>query len=148
MELEEDGAEIDTILLQLHCSLLFIGLLETSGGRFDEGQISLDLLNVLGILDLLCESHSLQDEVALPLVLDHLDPLHSIDALCPELAVVLDRHIAPLLKLERRIDRQLLAGRLTERLGPLRLAGVLLLEVPVAFRPAKPEDLAVVPHKG
>ena len=60
--------------------------------------------------------------------------LHGIDRCLPELPVILDRDIPPLLELEARVHRQLLPGGLTEGLGPLGLAWVLLLlEVLVTF---------------
>ena len=74
--------------------------------------------------------------------------LHGIDGCLPELSVVLNRDISPLLKLEAGVHGQLLPGRLTEGLGPLGLAGVLLLlEIFVAFSSAEIEHLAVISHK-
>ena len=74
--------------------------------------------------------------------------LHGIDGCLPELPVVLNRNISPLLELKAGIHRQLLAGGLTEGLGPLGLPGVLLLlEIFVAFSPTEVEHFAVVSHE-
>jgi hypothetical protein len=57
-----------------------------------------------------------------------------LTGLLPEFPVVLRRLVASLFELERRVNGQLLAGRLAERFGPLGLARILLLlEVLVAF---------------
>ena len=74
--------------------------------------------------------------------------LHGIDCGLPELPVILDRNISPLLELKAGIHSQLLPGGLTEGLGPLGLPGVLLLlEIFVAFSPTKVEHFAVVSHE-
>ncbi len=62
--------------------------------------------------------------------------------LLPQLPVVLDWNVSPPLELEGRIDGQLLAGALAERLGPFGLAWILLLlKVLVALGATELEDL-------
>ena len=62
----------------------------------------------------------------------------------PQLSVVFDWYVSSFFKLEGRVHRQLLANALSERLGPLGFARILLLfEVLVAFRPTKFEYLKI-----
>lgn len=67
----------------------------------------------------------------------------------PELPVVLDGDVAALLELEGGIHGELFASRLTEGLGPARLAWVpLLFEQLMALGPAELEDLQPGPREG
>uniref|UniRef100_A0A6B0U822 Putative secreted protein n=1 Tax=Ixodes ricinus TaxID=34613 RepID=A0A6B0U822_IXORI len=82
----------------------------------------------------------------LPFCLDLLHTLYGLHCVLPELPVVLDGDIAALLELEGGVHGKLLAGRLTEGLGPARLAWVpLLFEQLVALGPAELEDLFFSP---
>ena len=60
------------LCIVLHLLLPFssIRLLQPGRGGLDQGQVSLNLLNVLRLLDLLGRPHPLEDVVRLPLVLD------------------------------------------------------------------------------
>ena len=69
-------------------------------------------------------------------------PCFRLTCFVPEFPIVFDGNVSFLLKLKYGIDGQLLAGCLPEGLGPFGLARVLLLlEVLVAFAPAKFENL-------
>lgn len=81
-------------------------------------------------------------------MLDFVDLLHRLDRLVPQLAIVLDRDVAPLLELEARVDRQLLRVRLAVRLGPADLARVLLfVERTATLGPTESEHLTGVGGK-
>jgi len=119
--------------------------LESGGRRSDEADVLGDFVGVVAPLNLLGLVVARRDELAGATAADLFDLLHGLDRLLPEIAVVLDGNIAALLELERRIDGQVLAGRLAERLSPFGLARVLLLfEGVAALGPAESEYLAVI----
>ena len=107
-----------------------------------------DLLDVGHLPDFLALLESVEDVLILPPDFDLVDSLHRAQRLLPELSLVLDGHVAPLLQLEGRVDGEILAGGLSERLRPARLAGIALpLEEFVAFAAAEFEDFVVVAHE-
>lgn len=72
----------------------------------------------------------------------NIGPPSTLTGLLPQLPVVLDRNIAPLLKLKGGVHREFLPCRLPERLGPSNIPGITLpLEALVAPWPTKLEDL-------
>lgn len=98
---------------------------------------------------LLVASHSVLVEGTLSSLSDLLDSRHGLQRRLDQLSVVSDRNVSALGERQRRVDSQLLAGSLPERLRPLELSWVSsLLEVLVALGPAELELLGVVTHKG
>lgn len=134
------------VIIILHGRLLGgltrLALAQTGSRRSNQRHVLLHVAHVHFDLHLAALAQALHDKVAGATLLDGVDALDGVDGLRPQLAVVLERCAATLLKVQRRIDGQLLAGRLAERLRPAGLARVLaLLERLVAFRAAEPEDL-------
>ena len=77
-------------------------------------------------LALLVTRHALLVEHSLALLPDLADPLHRLERLLHELAIVSHGHVAPCREGERAVDDHLLACRFTECLCPLELAWVPL----------------------
>ena len=70
LDLHGDGGVNLGVVLHLLLPGSSVGLLQPRRGRFNQGQISLHLLDILRLLDLLSSFHPLEDMVSLPLVLD------------------------------------------------------------------------------
>lgn len=93
--------------------------------------------------------HTIHVKLALPLLSNLLNSAHSFDGRLHKLAVIPDRDVPALLKLEGGVDGHFLADGLSEGFGPAELAGITFhLEVFVAFGAAEAEVLTVVADKG
>lgn len=134
------------VVVVLHGRLLGglarLAFAQTGRRRSDQRHVLLHVAHVHFDLHLAALAQALHHKVAGAPLLDGVHTLDGVHRLRPQFAVVLERRAATLLEVQRRIDGQLLAGRLAERLRPAGLARVLaLLEGLVAFRPAEAEDL-------
>ena len=119
--------------------------LERRRRRSNEVDVLLDLFDVGHLAHFFALLEAIDDVLVLALDLDLVDALHGVERLGPQLALVLDGDVAPLLHLEGRVDGEVLAGGLPECFRPARLPRIPFpLEQFVTFAPAELEHFAVV----